>query len=170
MPEGCQKAARMLAKSFKCFLNSAGMLSLGHACRMLADSVRQHDCRMLRECWQNYALLLSDASIACQKAAGMLIECYPNPGMPLAECDQNPELLRVHSARPIWMHSACAREGFGHVLDTCFTFFDSVSTRNIFSDTRNAFRHSLIHLDTLSETVRILQFWTNQLGSFDTQT
>ena len=84
----------------KCFLNAVGMLSacLWDACRMLADIAHQNDCRMLRKCWQNVVVLLPDAPIACQKAVGMLAECYLNPGMPVAECYQNFELLRVHSA------------------------------------------------------------------------
>ena len=87
----------------ECFLNGVGMLSksLWDACRMLADSGHQIDCRKLRECWQNVVLLLPDAPIACQKAVGMLAECYPSPGMPVAECNQKPELLRVHSAELI---------------------------------------------------------------------
>ena len=95
--EGCQKVFRMLAK---CFLNAVRMLSecLWDACRMLADSAHQNDCRMPQECWQNVVLLLPDSPIACQKAVGMLAECYPSPGMPVAECNQKPELLRVHSA------------------------------------------------------------------------
>ena len=81
----------------KCVLNAVGMLP-ACAFRMLADSAHQNDCRMLQECWQNVVLLLPDAPIACQKAVGMLAECYRNPGMLVAECKQNPELLRVHSA------------------------------------------------------------------------
>ena len=100
LSEGCQKAVRLLAK---CFLNAVGMLSecLWDACRVLADSAQKNDCRMLRECWQNVVLLLPDAPIACQKAVRTLAACYPNPEIPLAGCNQNPELLRVHSARLI---------------------------------------------------------------------
>ena len=68
---------------------------------MLADSAHQNDCRMLRECWQNGVLLVPDAPIACQKAVGMLAKCYPNPEMPVAGCNQNPEFLTVHAGRPI---------------------------------------------------------------------
>ena len=87
----------------KCFPNAVGMLSecLWDACRMLADGADQNDCRMLRECWHDVVLLVPDAPIACQKAVGMLAECYPNLEMPVAGCNQNPKVLRVHSARLI---------------------------------------------------------------------
>ena len=99
----------------KNFSNAAEMLSecFGDACRMLADSVCENDRRVLQEFWQNVALLLPHSLIACQNAVGMFVECYPNTGMPLAECNQNPELqLRAHSAPFIWVHSGGACDFF----------------------------------------------------------